>query len=149
MLCSTFDRLDAVVLEERIAEARGIRAGYRCLALLHRAEAAVARRSVTIFAAVFTGAHCSWCKQSTQCNRDDQCRSGYSHCFQHGGGHLNLLSPRLPCVLFDPRAQRARVKAGKSRQIAAKERRRTRAGRSRPASDVEQSWEDNPLLPPL
>ena len=29
------DRLDAVVLEERIAEARGVRAGYRCLALLH------------------------------------------------------------------------------------------------------------------
>src|SRR5215831_2458383 len=48
------DRLDAVVLEERISEARGVRAGYRCLALLHRAEA-----------------HCSWCKQSTQSNRHD------------------------------------------------------------------------------
>src|SRR6516162_219331 len=31
------DRLDVVVVEKRIAEARGVRAGYRCLALLHRA----------------------------------------------------------------------------------------------------------------
>src|SRR6516225_3815039 len=102
MLCSTFDRLDAVVLEERIAEARGVRAGYRCLALLHRAEAAVPRGTITIFAAIFTGAHCSWCKESTQCNRHDQCRSGDGHCFQNGGGHPTLLSPCPRCVLFDP-----------------------------------------------
>ena len=70
------DRLDLVVLEERITEARGVLAGYRCLALLRRAEAAVSRETITIFAAIFTGAHCSWCKQSTQCNRQDQCRSG-------------------------------------------------------------------------
>src|SRR6516164_3877868 len=88
------DRLDVVVVEKRIAEARGVRAGYRCLALLHRAEAAVPRETITIFAAIFTGAHCSWRKRSTQCNRHDQCRSGDGHCFQRGGGgHLNLLSP--------------------------------------------------------
>src|SRR6516164_3366757 len=115
------DHLDAVVPEERIAEARGVRAGYRCLALLHRAEAAVPRGTITIFAAIFTGAHCSWCKQSTQCNRHDQRRSGDGHCFQRGGGHLNLLSPGVRYVLFDPRAQRARVKACKSPQIIRKE----------------------------
>src|SRR6516164_3521723 len=109
------NRLDAVVLEERIAEARGVRAGYRCLALLHRAEAAVPRGSITIFAAIFTGAHCSWCKQSTQCDRHDQCRSGDGHCFQHGGGQPTFLSPCLRCVLFDPRAQRARVVPASSR----------------------------------
>jgi hypothetical protein len=74
MLCFTFDRLDAVVLEERIAEARRVPSGYRCLALLHRAEAAVPREAITIFAAIFTGAHRSWRKQSIQCNRCDQCR---------------------------------------------------------------------------
>src|SRR5215813_10061168 len=116
------DRRDAVVLEEWIAEARGVRAGYRCLALLYRAEAAVPRETVTILAAIFTGAHCSWCKQSTQRNRRDHCRSRDSHCSQHGSGHLNLLSRCLRWVLFDPRARRARVKRSKSRQIVAKER---------------------------
>jgi hypothetical protein len=52
------DRLDLVVLEERITEARE------------------SRETITIFAAIFTGARCGWCKQSTQCNRQDQCRSG-------------------------------------------------------------------------
>jgi hypothetical protein len=47
---------DAVVFEERIAEARGVRSGYRCLALLHRAEAAVRGETITIFAVIFAGA---------------------------------------------------------------------------------------------
>jgi hypothetical protein len=106
MLCFTFDRLDAVVLEERIAEARRVPSGYRCLALLHRAEAAVPREAITIFAAIFTGAHRSWRKQSIQCNRCDQCRRADGPCFQHGGGgHLKPPSPRLRCVPFDPRAK--------------------------------------------
>jgi hypothetical protein len=106
MLCSTFDRLDAVVLEERIAEARRVPSGYRCLALLHRAEPAVRRETITIFAAIFTGAHRGWRKQSIQCNRCDQCRRADGPCFQHGGGgHMKPLSPRLRCVRFDPRAK--------------------------------------------
>ena len=115
------DHLDAVIPEERIAEARGVNAGCRCLALLHRAEAAVPRETVTILNAIFSGDHCSWCKQSTQRNRRGQCRTGDGHCSQHAGGHLAFLPPCLRCALFGPRAQRARVKAGKSSQILRKE----------------------------
>ena len=85
--------------------------GYRCLSTLqHRAEAAVPRGSITIFAAIFTGVHCSWYKQSTQCGRHGQCRSGDGHCFQIRWWCLRLLLPPCQrCVLFDPRAQRTRV----------------------------------------
>src|SRR5262245_53925555 len=55
-----FDRLDAVVLEKRVAEAHGVHAGYCGLALLHRAEAA-APRETKVLAAIFTGTRCSWC----------------------------------------------------------------------------------------
>src|SRR5256885_9124420 len=42
-------------------------------------------------------------------------RSGDDHCLQHGGGHPTLLLHSLRCVLFDPRAQRARVVPASSR----------------------------------
>ena len=129
------DRLDAVILEERIAEARGVHAGYRCLALLHRAEAAVPRGTVTILAAIFAGAHCRWRKQSTQHDRRGQCR--------------NLFSPCLRCVLLDPHARRARVKAGKSRQIGAKERAETarRIRQNEPAAGISHAMRYDFYLP--